>query len=274
MVAVCRLAQAHSHCCAVRNGWLMMRKRLSRVLMALLLSGTFSSTPAWALDEREIADAMATMLRVARTVISDNQSLINSKTPVSKGLTGDVVVGRVAALFSERTGVAWDQSDAGSRMHRYLGAQIQAIREVVDEHQSTINKPGIGFKGFVPAVFARLVNERFKVKMGEEVQIKVTAPLELVRNRKARPDPFEVMVIDRFLSDESWPTDGVYTARVESDTGGAFRILVPEYYRPACLNCHGGPRGELDITGHPKEGAKLGDLGGVISFQFFDQDRG
>lgn len=244
------------------------------ILVTLVVGMVVAATPSWAFDERDIADKMAALLRAARTVISDNQNLINSETPAAKGLNGDIVVARTAKLFTDRTNTRWDQFSAESRMHRYLRAQIESIREVVDEHQSTINKPGIGFKGFVPAVFTRLVNERFKLKMGREVEVKVTAPMNLVRNRKARPDAFEIMVIESFLSTEEWPPNGVYTARVETDAGGTFRILVPEYYRPACLNCHGGPKGVLDITGYPKEGAKLGDLGGVISFQFFDRNPG
>ena len=47
-------------------------------------------------------------------------------------------------------------------------------------------------------------------------------------------------------------------------------MLVPEYYGAACLSCHGEPKGEIDITGYPKEGAKLGDLGGVISIAIFN----
>jgi hypothetical protein len=29
------------------------------------------------------------------------------------------------------------------------------------------------------------------------------------------------------------------------------------------------PKGELDITGYPKEGRKLGDLGGVMTITLF-----
>jgi hypothetical protein len=42
-------------------------------------------------------------------------------------------------------------------------------------------------------------------------------------------------------------------------------MLVPEYYTVSCLECHGSPKGSLDITGYPREGGKPGDLGGVIS---------
>jgi hypothetical protein len=46
-------------------------------------------------------------------------------------------------------------------------------------------------------------------------------------------------------------------------------MLLPEYYRESCLSCHGGPMGEMDITGYPKEGGKIGDLGGAISIVIF-----
>ncbi len=48
-----------------------------------------------------------------------------------------------------------------------------------------------------------------------------------------------------------------------------FRVLVPEYYGAGCLGCHGEPSGEIDITGYPKEGGQLDDLGGVISIMLF-----
>ena len=53
----------------------------------------------------------------------------------------------------------------------------------------------------------------------------------------------------------------------ESGKGSVFRIAVPEYYAQSCLSCHGTPKGETDLTGYPKEGAALGDLGGVISIK-------
>jgi len=34
------------------------------------------------------------------------------------------------------------------------------------------------------------------------------------------------------------------------------------------LKCHGEPAGEIDVTGHKKEGYKEGDLRGAISVAF------
>jgi hypothetical protein len=46
-------------------------------------------------------------------------------------------------------------------------------------------------------------------------------------------------------------------------------MAVPEYYAASCLSCHGGPKGDIDVTGYPKEGGNEGDLGGVISISLY-----
>jgi hypothetical protein len=118
-------------------------------------------------------------------------------------------------------------------------------------------------------VFGRLVNERFKEKVGDQARIKVTAPVSLVRNRAARPDAWETEHIQEELLDPSWPKGQVFAATTEQNGREAFRILVPEYYSAGCLTCHGEPKGEIDITGYPMEGGRLDDLGGVISVTLF-----
>jgi hypothetical protein len=93
--------------------------------------------------------------------------------------------------------------------------------------------------------------------------------LELVRNRKARPDPLETEVIEKRFLDPAWPAGQPFSAEVETKGRPAFRVMVPEYYVESCLVCHGSPKGEMDITGYPKEGGKLNDLGGVISITLY-----
>jgi Protein of unknown function (DUF3365) len=97
----------------------------------------------------------------------------------------------------------------------------------------------------------------------------VTAPPELVRNRKARPDNFEENIIKTKLTDPGWTRGAPYSAVAETKGRKAYRVMVPEYYAQSCLACHGSPKGEVDITGYPKEGAKLDDLGGVISITLY-----
>lgn len=220
-------------------------------------------------EDEEIALNLANLLRSGRAVVAAHQDLINDPSGEDKGLTGEVVLEETIARFQADNDLDPRSVDPDTRMGRLFQAQMEAIREVVDEEQGTINRPGIGFKGFVPAVFGRLVNERFKEKVGDEAQIKVTAPVELVRNRGARPDTWESKHIEEDLLDPAWPKGQVFTAVTEQDGREAFRILVPEYYSEGCLACHGEPKGEIDITGYPKEGGQLDDLGGVISITLF-----
>jgi hypothetical protein len=102
----------------------------------------------------------------------------------------------------------------------------------------------------------------------------VTAPEQLVRNRKARPDPWEAEAIHSKLLQPDWPRGQAYSAATEIKGRPAFRMMMPEYYASSCLSCHGSPKGETDITGYPKEGGKEGDLGAIISITLFDKRPG
>lgn len=220
-------------------------------------------------EEERVAESVAAFLRAARAVIASNQDIINEPTARDKGLTGEAVVRQVVETYRETTGVDPLSTDPASLEGRLLRAQMAAVEEVMNENQATINNPSLGFKGFVPAVFARLVNERFMAKVGDEAEVKVTAPAVLVRNRKALPDDWETAVIETRLLSSEWPEGQPFAEWTERNGRRAYRVIVPEYYSEGCLSCHGEPSGEMDITGYPKEGGKLGDLGGAISITLF-----
>jgi hypothetical protein len=220
-------------------------------------------------DDVMVAESLATMLQAGRTVVSQHQTDINNSNVGDKGLTGARVLAEAARAYKDTTGVDPISIDPSTRQGRLLHAQMDSIVEVLDANQNTINKKGLGFKGFIPATFARLVNEAFSRRAGNEADVKVTAPSDRIRNLKARADPWEREVItDKFLL-PSWPKGKDFSAIAESKGRLAFRMAVPEYYVASCLSCHGGPTGTIDVTGYPKEGAAKGDLGGVISISLY-----
>jgi hypothetical protein len=241
---------------------------LSLLLVAssILISGVAGLGAANdATESRTVADSLAKMLQSARAVISKHQDDINDPKRADKGLTAAVVLAEADANYKAATGTDPASYDPATRQGRMLKAQRDAIVEVINDNQAIINREGLGFKGFIPATFARLVNEAFARKVEGGATIKVTAPPELVRNRKARPDEWEVDVIKtRFLKPD-WKAGTPYAETVEVKGKPAFRMMVPEYYAASCLSCHGTPKGTLDITGYPREGAAEHDLGGVIS---------
>lgn len=240
--------------------------------VALMLMGTIPVSVICAAPEREdlsedllIGNSLADMLVAGETVISREQDRINDPKLGDKGLSGGALIEQAREIYRKATGVDPSTVDPTSRRGRLLRVQMDAIVEVMDANQTTINAKGTGFKGFIPAVFARLVDEAFARRAKGEAEVKVTGPPDRVRNRKARPDVWETAIIKSKLLAPDWPRDQPYSAAVETDGRPAFRVMVPQYYDETCLACHGSPKGEVDITGYPKEGAKLDELGGVIS---------
>jgi len=250
-------------------------KTASRALglaMTLAVAGGFLALPVFADDATDavIANHLAEYLRSARTVVSQYQDLINDPAKGDKGLTPERVIAEATAIYEKATGTDPMATDPAGREGRLLRAQMKAIRHVIDEHEAEINQPGTGFKGFIPAVFARLVNEKFAEAVGTEALVKTTAPEDLVRNRKARPDEWENAVIEDKFEAPGWPKGQGFSENASVDGRPAFRLIVPEYYKASCLACHGEPKGEMDITGYPKEGGKEGDLGSAISVTLFE----
>jgi hypothetical protein len=240
------------------------------VVCAVMSVGSVSVIGAASDDEdKVIADSLAAMLRAGRTVISRNQERINNPDIGDKGLDGKTVLDQALKIYQETTKSDPLRVDPSSRHGRLLRAQMDAIAEVMDSNQKTINQPGVGFKAFIPATFGRLVTESFAKRAANDAEMKVTAPIDLVRNRKARPDEWEAEVIRDKLSAANWPKGQLFATVANSRGRPAFRVAVPEYYAASCLSCHGGPKGQIDVTGYPKEGASEGDLGGVISITLY-----
>jgi hypothetical protein len=239
------------------------------IIVSLVIASVAVGAAAPADEDAAIAQNLAEMLRDARTVISNNQDLVNNPELGDKHLTGHAVLDQAVKSYQKATGIDPTTIDPNSRQGRLLRAMMAAIVAVTDDNQATINEKGTAFKGFIPAVFARLVSEDFNQMAKGEAEVKVTAPPELVRNRKARPDAWEANVMKTKLLSAEWAKGQSYSAVVDTNGRPAFRVAVPEYYAASCLTCHGSPKGEMDLTGYPKEGGKTGDLGAVISITLY-----
>jgi hypothetical protein len=219
-------------------------------------------------EDAQIAKSLATMLQAGRTVVSRHQDQINDPNLANKGFDSKTVLAEAVKIYQETAGADPMSIAPNSRHGKLLRMQMDSITEVIDAHQETINRQGVGFKGFIPAVFGRLVNEAFGRRATGLAEMKVTAPPQFIRNAKAKADDWESGVIEKLLS-ASWPKNESFAAVTQMKGKTAHRTAVPEYYGASCLSCHGSPKGEIDITGYPKEGGNVGDLGGVISITLY-----
>ena len=267
---LCRMFRCYLQLGTVVN----IRRPTGKFLSTVCLVSVFWSplSPVANADDTSLQTALllADILRAARTEIASQQPTINDELVGDKGLSGEVVQQRVLARLQEIGKSDSLANPANDREAQLIQAQLESIREILDENQPLINNKGIGFKGFVPAVFAQLTNERFGEKVGDIAEIKVTAPLDLVRNRKARPDQWEKEVIESRFKSEAWVRGELFSEDADGKRGAAFRVMVPEYYSEVCLACHGSPKGEMDVTGYPKEGGQIGELGGAISITLYE----
>lgn len=243
------------------------------ILAAALFSAFLAPAPggvfAETAEDVETSNRLAAVLRAGRSVVSNNQGLINDESIADKGLTGDVFYGMVIEKYLENNGMHPLPEGIDPIDRSLTETQLNAMVEVINENQDIINAEGLAFKGFIPAVFARLVNEKFGSDVSTQAAVKVTAPKALVRNRKARPDVWENSVITDRFQDTSWPQGEAFYEDTTVAGKPAFRMLIPEYYSESCLACHGSPVGETDVTGFPKEGGSLGELAGAISITLY-----
>lgn len=243
--------------------------RVSPLLVGIGLCATLSGTPAQAGagDEPETAELLIALIKVGRTVISEYQPLINDAGKADKGFTDEFVGREIVERFKAKTRV--DLSHLrGIPQEAILLAMLEAEREVVFDAQPVINRKGIGFKGFSPSVFARKAGHKFHQKTGITVKLTGTD----YRFPGNKPDDFEAEVL-RMFADPRHPKGQLYARMSVVNGKPVMRVMDPEYAGATCLTCHGGPKGERDITGMRKEGWKEGELAGAISVVMPIRDR-
>lgn len=235
-------------------------------LFAVLTVLGLGSTPAFANpDAIETGRLLAVLLDSGRGVLAANQPLINDASKGDKGFTADVFEKQLQEKFKARAGVdlaALAGAKVPDQAKKLLPELVEASKQTVTKNQALINKAGVGYKGFTPAHFGTQTSAAFSAKTG--VYMKQTTTDALLRNPSNKADEFEATILKKF-ADPGYPRQGDKIISEGVDGGKSLRVLLPLFYGKGCLGCHGEPKGETDISGYKKEGAKEGDLGGAVS---------
>ncbi|HSE59859.1 MAG TPA: DUF3365 domain-containing protein [Nitrospiraceae bacterium] len=216
-------------------------------------------------DLIETGRLLAILLDSGRVAVGANQPLINDASKGDKGFTPEVFEKQLIERFKVRSGVDLANlkvAGVPETAKTLLPELVTASKKTVANNQANINRQGVGFKAFTPAHFGTQAAAEFSDKTS--IYLKQTTMDALLRNPKNKADDFESRMLTK-LADSSYPRQG---DKIVSDTvegGKAVRVLLPLFYGKGCLGCHGQPKGETDISGYKKEGAKEGDLGGAIS---------
>ncbi len=232
----------------------------------IFILGVFQLVPAkvFAADDAVEAGRLLAILHDSgRVTIGANQPLINDPDKGDKGFTPENFEKQVTAKFKDRTKVDLDNlknEKVPEIAKKLLPQLVDAMKQTVADYQPVINRAGVGFKGFIPATFGTQAASKFRAKTGVYLKQTMNPP----RNPKNTPDEFELKALAKF-ADPSYPRQGEKIISETVDGGKAVRVLLPLFYGKGCLSCHGEPKGEKDISGYMREGAKEGDMGGAIS---------
>lgn len=209
----------------------------------------------------QAAELLGTLLNAGRVVVEQNQLLINDPRRGDKGFTPHVFEQSVLNEFAHQTNIDLNAPPVSlpTSTKDLLTLLLVASKEVVADAQFVINQRGIGYKNFIPATFGSQAARKFSKR--SKVIIKQTALN--ARGLRNMPDPYEEAVLKRVASQPTSTSSIVEWV----DGGRLLRTMLPIYYSEDCLACHGNPKGILDISGYPREGAQVGDLAGAISIQ-------
>ncbi len=243
----------------------MKRHGVFALMVAVMVM--IGQLPAQAVERaeaEETARLLAKLLQSGRMVIERNQSLIDDPHKGEKGFTPDLFEQQLAQEFRLKTGIdltSLSKTPVSTALpplaKELLPALVQASREVIREAQVVINQRGIGYKNFIPATYGSQASARFS--KSSHVRLKQTTIQP--RNPKNEPDEYEASVL-KWLAGR--PRAEAYVSEL-TEEGRTLRVVMPIYYAKDCLTCHGEPKGDLDISGYPKEGRKEGDLAGAIT---------
>lgn len=144
---------------------------------------------------------------------------------------------------------------------RTFAREMDAVWQFMDNQQNVINTSSDGtyeFKGLHCSVVGKSVGRLFSA--GSDYAIRYTNFNP--RSEQDIPDDFETKALDAFYADRSVKE---YYGVASFDGENRFRYLQALEVDNSCLECHGEPAGEIDITGHAKEGWTLESVGGAIS---------
>ena len=165
--------------------------------------------------------------------------------------------------------LAWTSENKRAQMENelrekgmVLTQQMDAVWEFMASNQDRLEQisytdDGV-YQGLHCAIAGRSIGQLFTSQSSYTTRFVNFNP----RNQADEPDAFEARALDAFYADSSCREFYEITQYQGEEV---FRYLAPMRIEKNCLDCHGEPAGEIDVTGYAKEGWRSGDVGGAIS---------
>lgn len=226
--------------------------------------------PAYADDAKmkQVVGEVSKMYLSSMVYIFKTQKLINAKGGNKDELFGQNFINNIKATYKGKY-----KEDFPAEDHLAKKMLVQAMIEVMDDNRALLNDTKIGFKGFIPAIYAFQLGEKLAIK-GVGLKIKFTRTKEGLRNRLNTPDAWESETMKKVMQDPKI----YYDDNAKLNGKAAYRQFTPLPMKQFCLNCHGAIEqnpmnkgkdksqwSNIDVTGFAMENWKIDDFGGGVS---------
>ncbi len=145
---------------------------------------------------------------------------------------------------------------------RVMVSEMDAVWEFISINQDTINYTSDGeydYKGLHCAIAGKAVAALFSKESDYDYSIRFTN--QDPRNIDNNPDEYEEAALQAFHAGDKDARYGFEKLNGQE----VFRYVAVMEVEQNCMECHGGPKGEVDPTGFPKEGWSVGDVAGAVS---------
>ncbi len=147
--------------------------------------------------------------------------------------------------------------DSASVVAESLGSVWDFMQ--INQDRINYNSEGIyDFKGLHCSIVGLSVGSLLSKRTDYTIRYTSDAP----RNLGHTSDAFEAEALAAFRAD---PALQEYAAIGEFGGERSHRYAVPLVMGEECVECHGSPAGEIDVTGYPREGYGLDYVMGVLS---------
>jgi len=250
-----------------------MAKLFKHLMLISMMTISLSHAENRPTPSQEIVD-ISKIYYASMTYIFSNQKLINATHFEKEELFGDKFINNLKVEYSKK----YNTDIFPDKNSRLVKALLEAMVEVMDDNKTLLLDEDITFKGFIPAVFAFQISEKY-AKKGLGVRLKFTNERQRIRNKFNSPDSWEtnaIKLIKEFKLKEYYVDNGKY-----KDVR-AQRLMIPVNMSQMCLTCHGTPKDNpinfnkpikdwtsIDKTGFTMENWLLSDFGGAISVTLF-----
>lgn len=209
--------------------------------------------------------------------IFKQQTLINLQRQDKEALFGEKFIDNIKSMYKTK----FNTQHFPDESILTIKVLLEVMIEVMEDNKTLLLDEDIKFKGFIPAIFAFQISEKY-AKKGTGLKVKFTNELGRIRNKFNIPDAWEMDAIEKLKRQdlaEYYDKAGLYKG-TES-----FRYIIPVAMSAMCLSCHGSPKDnptnlnkpankwtQFDKTGFKMEHWKISDFGGAISVTIYDVD--